>query len=183
MMIEKMSAFQVNQFTRVHDDQCGIDAFYRQSVGPGFYHLTNLVQAPSDVLPKAHDNPTIIAKEGYGIVPSNIDKESILRNHAVLTGPQRCPIRAQTRPFLTVPYMGRGRGEAVLEAKLQQSEFVRSGKDCGTVTDKPFAGQFTPLLPHVERNIQNPAHIVPEVAASGWVRGGIPSRQYIRDLN
>jgi hypothetical protein len=34
----------------------------------------------------------------------------------------------------------------------------------------------------VEKNIQNPVHLIPEVAAAGWVHGGIPSRQYVRDV-
>ena len=176
-----MASFQVNQFTRVHDDRCGIDSSYRQSVGPGFWALTNLVPDPSRTVPQALDNPTVIAKEGYGLLAKNIDTDSILRNHAVQENSQRCPIHPQSRPFLTVPYMGKGRGEPVLEAKLQQSEFVRTGKDCMTVTDKPFTNQFTPLQPHVEKNIQNPVHLIPEVAAAGWVHGGIPSRQYVRD--
>ena len=176
-----MASFQVNQFTRVHDDRCGIDSSYRQSVGPGFWALTNLIPDPSTTVPQALDNPTVIAKEGYGLLAKNIDTDSILRNHPVQENSQRCPIHPQSRPFLTVPYMGRGRGEPVLEARLQQSEFVRTGKDCMTVTDKPFTNQFTPLQPHVEKNIQNPVHLIPEVAAAGWVHGGIPSRQYVRD--
>ena len=132
-------------------------------------------------VPQALDNPTVIAKDGYGLLAKNIDTDSILRNHAVQENSQRCPIHPQSRPFLTVPYMGKGRGEPVLEARLQQSEFVRTGKDCMTVTDKPFTNQFTPLQPHVEKNIQNPVHLIPEVAAAGWVHGGIPSRQYVRD--
>jgi hypothetical protein len=176
-----MASFQVNQFTRVHDDRCGIDSSYRQSVGPGFWALTNLVPDPLSTVPQALDNPTVIAKEGYGLLAKNIDTDSILRNHAVQENSQRCPIHPQSRPFLTVPYMGRGRGEPVLEARLQQSEFVRTGKDCMTVTDKPFTNQFTPLQPHVEKNIQNPVHLIPEVAAAGWIHGGIPSRQYVRD--
>ena len=139
--------------------------------------------APANVIPQALDNPTIIAKEGYGVKPKTIDNESILRNHPVQENSQRCPIHPQSRPFLTVPFMARGRGEPELEAKLQQSEWIRTGKDCGTVTDQPFSGQFTPLLPYVEKNIQNPVHLIPEDAAAGWVRSGIPSRQYVRDLN
>jgi hypothetical protein len=123
------NTFQINQFTRVHDDRCGVDSFYRQSVGPGFWATTNLVPNAATVIPQALDNPTIIAKEGYGLLPKNIDNDSILRNHAVQENRQRCPIHPQARPFVTVPYMGRGRGEPVLEAKLQQSEFVRTGKD------------------------------------------------------
>ena len=177
------NTFEVNQFTRVHDDKCGVDSFYRQSAGPGMWALTNLVPPSDSVIPQSLGNPTIIASEGYGINPNRVNDDSILRNHGIQENSQRCPIHPQSRPFLTVPYMGRGRGEPVLEAKLQQSEFIRTGKDCGTVTDKPFTQQFTPLMPHVERNIQNPVHIVPEAAAAGWVWGGIPSRQYIRDLN
>jgi hypothetical protein len=39
------------------------------------------------------------------------------------------------------------------------------------------------LIPSVKENIQNPKNLVPEVAANGWIRGGIPSRSYIRDVN
>jgi hypothetical protein len=31
--------------------------------------------------------------------------------------------------------------------------------------------------------IQDPKNIVPEVAAAGWMRGGLPSREYIRNVN
>jgi hypothetical protein len=42
---------------------------------------------------------------------------------------------------------------------------------------------FEPLIKPVRDNIQAPKHLVPEVAAAGWIRGGIPSRQYVRDVN
>jgi hypothetical protein len=32
-------------------------------------------------------------------------------------------------------------------------------------------------------NIQNPKNLIPEVAAAGWMRAGIPSRSYMRDIN
>lgn len=177
------ASFKINQFTRSHDDDCGVDSYYKQSVGPGAYLLTNLTPKPNDVQPIAHASPTVMAKEGYGTNVQRINDDSQLRNHKEQTSGQRCPMHPQSRPFLTVPFMGRGRGNAELESKLQQSEFIRTGKDCGTVTDKPFEGVFTPLLPHIAANIQDPKHIVPESAASGWVRGGIPSRQYVRDIN
>jgi hypothetical protein len=79
--------------------------------------------------------------------------------------------------------MGRGRGNQELESKLQQSEFVRTGRECGTVSETFLSGQFTPLIPHLEANVQNPKNLVSEAAADGWIRGGIPSRQYVRDLN
>jgi hypothetical protein len=79
--------------------------------------------------------------------------------------------------------MGRGKGEAFLESKLQQATFVRQGKDCGTISDTFYENQFTPLIPYVSQNVQNPVHLIPEVASVGWVRAGVPSRQWVRDQN
>jgi hypothetical protein len=39
------------------------------------------------------------------------------------------------------------------------------------------------MVPSLQQNIQNPHNLIPEVAAAGWIRGGIPSRQYVRDIN
>jgi hypothetical protein len=79
--------------------------------------------------------------------------------------------------------MGNGRGNADVESMLLHSQQVRVGKECGTVTEQSFDGVFTPMVPSLERNIQNPNNLIPEVAAEGWIRGGLPSRLYNRDLN
>ena len=78
--------------------------------------------------------------------------------------------------------MGGGRGNPDVESVLQQSEQVRMGSECGTVTEQQL-NVFDPLIPSVAANIQKPSNLIPEVAQSGWIRGGIPSRQYIRDIN
>jgi hypothetical protein len=175
--------FKVNGFTRERDDVCSYNNEYRESVGPGRYAVTNLVPNRATTVPQALSNPTVIAAEGYGIDQTDIDSDSVLRNNPTLEGRSRCPLRVQSRPFATVPFMGRGRGNQELESRLQQSEFVRTGKECGTVTETFFESQFTPLIPHLQANVQNPRNLVPEVAAAGWIHGGIPSRQYVRDLN
>lgn len=180
-----MSAFQINQFTRVHDDPCDQTVQNRESSAPGSYQLTNLVPAYGSTQFLATQQPAVPAAAGYGWSASAIDVDSVLRNHAIQTNSPHCPLRArvQARPFVTVPYMGRGKGEAELESKLQMSQMVRTGKECGTVTEKFFDGQFTPLIPYVAQNVQNPVHLIPEVASEGWVRAGIPSRQWVRDMN
>ena len=40
---------------------------------------------------------------------------------------------------------------------------------------------MTPLLPSVQATIQNPHNLVEGVAAAGWIRGGLPSRELTRD--
>jgi len=39
------------------------------------------------------------------------------------------------------------------------------------------------MIPNLKENIQNPNNLITEDAAPGWVRGGLPSRAYIRDVN
>jgi hypothetical protein len=39
------------------------------------------------------------------------------------------------------------------------------------------------MIPMLKNNVQNPKNLIPEVAAPGWIHGGIPSRSYLRDIN
>ena len=124
----------------------------------------------------------IYPREGFGFNNAAIDSDSVLRNQPEFKN-NRCLIRPQARPFLGVPYMGGGRGNADVESLLLHSEQVRQGKECGTVTEQQFDGVFTPMIPNLKENIQNPNNLITEDAAPGWVRGGLPSRAYIRDVN
>lgn len=180
-----MSAFQIQQFTRVHDDPCDQAVQNRESTGPGAYQVTSLLPAATTAAATAYAQPVVPLTTGYGWSASHIDADSVLRNHAMQTNSPHCPLRGrvQARPFMTVPFMGRGRGDADVESRLTMPEFVRMGKDCGTLSDTFYSGQFTPLIPYVAANIQNPVHLIPEVASAGWVRAGVPSRQWVRDLN
>ena len=36
-------------------------------------------------------------------------------------------------------------------------------------------------MPSLQATIQNPANLVEGVAARGWIRGGLPTRDLIRD--
>ena len=173
---------EINRLTHPKDDACGIDQYFKQSVGPGRYVTTNLVPSATNVNPLAVKEYMLYPREGFGMNNAFIDSDSVLRNQAEFKN-NKCLIRNQARPFLGVPYMGGGRGNADVESLLLHSEQVRQGKECGTVTEEFFTQQYTPLIPTVKANIQNPKNLVPEVAANGWIRGGIPSRSYIRDVN
>ena len=174
--------FQVNRSTHTKDDNSGIEQYYRQSLTAGKYYTTNLVPDAREVNPLAIDNVVVYPREGFGLNNKAIDADSVLRNQPEFKN-NRCNIRAQARPFLTVPFMGGGRGNADVESILLHSEQVRQGKEAGTVTEKSFDPVFVPLIPSVKDNIQNPKNLVTEVADPGWVRGGLPSRSYIRDVN
>lgn len=172
----------INRLTHARDDLCGIQQYYKQSVGPGSYVTTNLVPSAKKVNPLSVESVLMYPREGEGANNKEIDVESMLKNHPGFKV-NRCNIRAQARPFLSVPFMGGGRGNPDVESELLHSEVSRMGKACDTVTEQFFPQQYTPLVPTLQKTIQNPNNLIPEVAASGWIRGGLPSREYIRDVN
>ena len=173
---------EINRLTRSRDDLCGIQSFYSQSVGPGRYQTTNLVPKATGVNPMAVDQLMIYPREGFGFNNAAIDADSILRNQSAFKN-NRCQIRPQARPFLSVPMMANGNPSRDVESLLLHSEQVRMGKECGTVTEQFFPQQYTPMIPLLKTNVQNPKNLIQEVAAPGWIHGGIPSRSYLRDVN
>ena len=172
----------INRLTRPRDDLCGIQQYTKQSVGPGRYATTNLVPKPQQVNPLSVNSLLIYPRDGYGGNNPDVDVESALKNQPGFKV-NRCNTRTQARPFLSVPYMGGGCGNPDIESELLQSEVSRMGKACDTVSETFFPQQYTPLVPSLQQTIQNPNNLIPEVAAAGWIRGGLPSREYLRDVN
>jgi hypothetical protein len=172
----------IYRMTHTKDDLCGIQQYTKQSVGPGKYATLNLVPDAKKVNPLSVESTMLYPREGFGGNNKSIDAESVLKNQPEFKV-NRCNTRAQARPFLSVPYMGGGRGNPDVESSLIQSEVSRMGKACDTVTETFLPQQFTPLVPSLQQTIQNPNNLIPEVAAPGWIRGGLPSRDYIRDIN
>lgn len=173
---------EINRLTHSRDDLCGIQSFYSQSVGPGRYMTTNLVPKATGVNPVASEQLLVYPREGFGYNNAAIDADSVLRNQSLFKN-NRCQIRPQARPFLTVPFMQGGNPSRDVESLLLHSEQVRMGKECGTVSEQFFSQQYTPMIPILQKNVQNPKNIIPEVASQGWIHGGIPSRSYLRDVN
>jgi len=59
---------------------------------------------------------------------------------------------------------------------------INDTKSCKTITETSYGNYSrTPLLPTVQATIQNPHNLIEGVAAEGWIRGGLPSRELTRD--
>ena len=86
------------------------------------------------------------------------------------------------RPFATVPYLGRGSVDPVLESQIQQGEMITNKRSITRLPEKSYLNYTsTPLLSNISNRINNPAYCVENVASDGWVRGGIPSRELTKD--
>jgi hypothetical protein len=125
----------------------------------------------------ANQQPGFIMRN-YGPAPFVIDDES-----AVLFANQekeRAVEKLQLfqRPFLTVPYLGRGAGDPTVESQLLQGEQMDQRKSVNTIMDKPFVDySHYPLQDDIKSYINNPANQVEELAMNGWTRGGSSARE------
>ena len=176
------------QPTNLHYDSCYQSVQKKQSAGPGVYQLNNYrscrCEAPG-VKRAAIERPGYSAKQyrdGYGwtsIKGCNIDKDSRMRNARNLTNLSVIN-QLWERPYLTVPYMGRGAGNSVIETRLTPGEDTFQNRPCNTLAGYDMTDfNMTPLVPCLRDNIQKPEHIIEE--NQGWVRSGVPSRQMIRN--
>lgn len=105
---------------------------------------------------------------GPGIGGSVIEQES----HLLYGTEQERPldkIQLFQRPFLTVPYLGRGSCDPNIESQLLQGETVSCKKSVSTVVEQNLSRLPNSMLS------SRPLH-VEEMALGGWSRGGADTR-------
>ena len=112
-----------------------------------------------------------------GINPFTVDVDStlIIKND---NGRSLEKLSLQQRPFLTVPYLGRGSCDTVLESQLKQGDIVANKKSVSTITEQSFTNNHMyPLIDSIKDTITNPKYLVQESALDGWTRGGSATRE------
>jgi hypothetical protein len=114
-----------------------------------------------------------------GINALTVDVDSKLNIHKE-NGRALEKLTLQQRPFLTVPYLGRGSCDTVLESQLKQGDIITNKKSVSTITEQSFANkQMYPLIDSIKDTITNPKYLVQEAALDGWVRGGSATRSHL----
>ena len=110
---------------------------------------------------------------GLGLGGESVEHES---NLLWKSDPQRPyeKLSLQTRPFMTVPYLGRGSCDPTIESQLLQGETVRGKKSVSTVMEQ----NFSPLdqYPMEAKRKANASNTIEELALNGWNRGGQATR-------
>lgn len=169
------------------DDSCLVLSDTQQTQQPGEYRLQNFFEpqcGTHNAASFALAQPLVQFKDGYGHSGHSgcaIHSDSNLRHGSVLTA-NRAPQQLQTRLHLTVPYMGRGIGDPCTESGLKEGVSTSSKRQCNTLAEIHIGHQYTPLVDCLKHEIQNPVHILHEDNKSDWIRGGYPSRQWVRNI-
>lgn len=173
--------------TRLINDTDDIDYQIKQSKSPGKYITSNYHSCTckaEDISKVAFSQPNIYFRDGYGWTSNkgcNIDSDSLLRNGSLITNPGTNKRQLFTRPYLSVPYKGNGKSNCSKEVKvIKRNNKLKKKKE---YENKKKSDNFIPLVPSLKKNIQNVSHILSEDAQSGWIRGGIPSRQTGKNNN
>ena len=132
----------------------------------------------------ATKQPTVMfggTTHGFGLNGAVVDAESNLTLNVEHDRPIE-RIQLMQRPFLTVPYLGRGSCDPSLESQLMQGELVSDKKSVSTIMDKSFANySLYPTDSNMETRVKNPSYTIEEAALDGWVRGGMTTRDMSSD--
>jgi hypothetical protein len=180
------SNYIFDNISRIGNDNCCIDQKTIQNSGYANYTLQNYFASDCSMkkpIELAVTQPGIFYNGGYNVGAGgcNIDESSKLQIGTIQTHP-RCHIDLFQRPFATVPYLGRGSVNPIIESQIQQGEMNVNKRSVNNLSEKSFIKYSnTPLLPSVKERLTNPAYSVEGVASNGWIRGGIPSRELTRD--
>tara|TARA_Y100000361_G_scaffold87408_1_gene77670 strand:- start:3394 stop:3990 length:597 start_codon:yes stop_codon:yes gene_type:complete len=139
----------------------------------------------SDYVNFAIDQPTMSfsgVSRGKGLNGNVIDNESSLLIKDVEQTTPFEKLQLFQRPFVTVPYLGRGSCDPTIESQLLHGESVADKKSVSTIMDKSFSQyQLYPTDDKMEERVKDASHTVEEAALDGWVRGGMASREMTSD--
>jgi len=122
--------------------------------------------------------PGIMYNGGFqvGAGGCNVNDSSDLLIGTIQTHP-KSKIDLFHRPFATVPYLGRGAVNPVIEIQIKQGDQVVNKKSVNQLSEKSYIRYHqTPLLASIKARIEDR-----DDTAKGWVRGGVPSRELTRD--
>jgi len=185
----KKNSFQTFVRANIHDDRLTVDLDSLQSQGPGLYYMDNqngcecgLKEARSIQV----SQPGINFSGGYGWIAEKgclVDNDSDLRQDKDKLTNLRDINQVVERLFLTTPDISRGYRDIDVESVLISSDFASDQKPCNSLAGVSLGNYFTPMIQKLSEEVQDPIHIVPEDSKSDWVRGGLPTRQMVRNAD
>lgn len=113
---------------------------------------------------------------GVGLGPQTVEHETDIFWKTSSQRPLE-KLQLMQRPFITVPYLGKGSCDTVLESQLMQGDLVRNKKSVSTIMENNFMPLDNYPLDNEKLNrMKSSQYTVEEIALGGWVRGGQTSR-------
>jgi|MDTG01.4.fsa_nt_gb hypothetical protein len=178
--------FALNSKSSLNSDPAVINLEVQQSLGSGSYYLDNMYGCDCK-LEKAREvqlsQPYVNFSGGKGWMGENgclIDDDSAIR-FDTLTNKKYIN---QLPASINHGYEGKGEYNDSTESIISQGNLTTVKRSCNVLsgsTTLPFS--ITPMITRLEQEVQDTQHIIPEDSMNSWVRGGLPTRQIIRNLD
>lgn len=170
-----MNSFKINQLSSLEYDVDTMMADTAESRGPGVYQLTrHSEEQQQNYMKTALSEKDVNFKTGFGFNMSNTEKY-VPAKVSVHKGDCN---QLFTRPFLTIPYMGKGQLNVDSESNLKSGDNGRTTKTCNNLSGLDMTDyHMVPLVKNIKDNIQNPIHYIPEMSEACWPRGGLDTNQ------
>ncbi len=150
------------------------------------YNLTNLNNmgcGMTKAIDTATQQPNVFFTGCSEVGPNgcHVDVNSNLKIGSIQNNP-KSRIMLHPRPFITVPYLGRGSCNVETETELQQGDALRLKKSANNLSEVCLADQQAyPMLDEKRQEATNTSHIIEADASSAWIRGGMPSRDVFKN--
>lgn len=142
--------------------------------------LTDFNNIHDSHVEKATEQPYINFDDGHGVKPSLIEEEKKIGKINNFRGDEN---QLFPRPYLTVPYSGNGTYDVDKHNELRSYDTASEDRASNSLSGVYIDHQYTPLVPNLKDNIQNPDNIIPEDSVPDWFRGGIDTTQIRKDID
>jgi hypothetical protein len=175
-----------DNISRIGYDNCDLTNKTVANTNANNYMLENYnVHVPmSNTINLATNQPSVFywgSHEG-GANGVYIDTDSSLKFSQLTKHKEK--VSDQGRIFKSVPYLGKGPSNAVLESKIQNGDLNINRKSTNPNSEVEHTNHiYYPLIPSIEETVSNPVNLIEGVAYDGWIRGGAPSRLLNREQN
>ena len=186
---QEANAKEFNLFSKASllSDPVAIDLDIIQSQGSGYYTMENMRGCGCE-LKDARDvqlsQLAINFEGGKGWIGEKgclVDKDSELREDKDKLTNKKYIHQLIERPHLTTGNLVKGYFDVDVESVIRPGIDAGDDRACNSLSGITIGNYFTPMIPKLQDEVQNPKHIIPEDSMQSWVRGGLPSRQLQRN--
>ena len=171
----------------IREDAIELSLQMMNSQGSGNYMLDNQYGCECG-LKEARDiqvsQPGINFKGGCGWsgeLGCLTDNDSNLRQNKDRLTNKREIHQLTERLSATTRNLKKGFYDVDVESVIRPGDFARDQKPCMGVTEITIGNYYTPMIPKLKEEVQDTKHIIPEDSQYEWVRGGLPTREMVRN--
>jgi hypothetical protein len=186
-MTQNAYPYMFNSLSRIGNDNTSIDQRNIQNMNNTNYLLENYYPAcpMNQAMDFALKQPNVFYNGSHegGIKGCEIEQNNNLK-FTHITRPA-CKLTLTPRPFLTVPYLGKGLSNPDAEFMLKTGENNSlNKKTVNPMMEQNISEKHNyPLINEVKEYVNNSAYTIEDDAMPGWQRGGISAREHARNLD